>query len=308
MIFVDDIITGVHKDNISKLLEIFNNFNENIKFTIEEEKNNKISFLDVELQHLEDGNIITDIYHKPTWSGRYLNYNSHLPATYKRNTIHILVQKIFKVSHQTYIQKNLNQLRDVLHDNNYPHHIINKEMINAINKIKSNNNQQIIQNKASQKYVSIPYVRGLFENIKHLLKPHNITVVGNALSPLSKTIFSHLKDATPKEQQSNLIYKVKCECNASYIGMTKQYLNTRIKQHISDSKTTNTKKKKSALSEHLNLSKHKINLDDVTVINRESNYRKRSIMEMLYIKKHTNLLNKQTDSDYIQNNYNNILS
>lgn len=199
-------------------------------------------------------------------------------------------------------------MKETLHLNNYPNNIIEKEIRNAINKITTTNNQQATTTNSINNFVAIPYVRGLFENIKNLLKKYEITAVGNAYSPLSKLIFSQLKDPTPKELQSNLIYRVKCECEAAYIGMTKQYLKTRIAQHISDSKNTNnTNKKKSALSEHLNNLKHTITLDDVTIINREDKYRKRSIMEMVYIKKHTDTINKQTDSDYIQNYYNNIL-
>lgn len=163
-------------------------------------------------------------------------------------------------------------------------------------------------NNTTTKFISIPYVRGLFENIKHLLKKYNISTAGNAHNALSKSIFSKIKDSTTKEMQSNLIYKVNCECNSIYIGMTKQYLKSRIQQHISDSKnTTNITKKKSALSDHLISTNHTISFDDVTIVNRELKYRKRNIMEMLYIKKYTNTLNKQTDSEYIQNIYNNII-
>ena len=39
------------------------------------------------------------------------------------------------------------------------------------------------------------------------------------------------KDVLPNVQQSNLIYKFQCCCNATYIRCTSQHLEVRIKQH-----------------------------------------------------------------------------
>ena len=40
------------------------------------------------------------------------------------------------------------------------------------------------------------------------------------------------KDVLPIFQQSNLIYKFQCQCNATYIGRTSQCLVVRIKRHV----------------------------------------------------------------------------
>ena len=61
----------------------------NIKFTVEEEQDNKISFLDILITRA--GNELqTSLFYKNTFSGVYLNFNSHLPNTYKKGLIDTL--------------------------------------------------------------------------------------------------------------------------------------------------------------------------------------------------------------------------
>ncbi len=53
-----------------------NKQNMSIQFTTEEENNNKLSFLDVEIER-ENGHFITSIYRKKTHTDCYLNYKSN---------------------------------------------------------------------------------------------------------------------------------------------------------------------------------------------------------------------------------------
>ena len=70
------IITAIPNNKIDTIKNTFNNFNHKIQFTIEEESEGRISFLDVLIIRAGDG-IKTNWYHKPTWSGKYLNFNSN---------------------------------------------------------------------------------------------------------------------------------------------------------------------------------------------------------------------------------------
>jgi hypothetical protein len=64
--YVDDIFIVYKKDttNIYDVLNIFNNIMPTMKFTTEEEKENKISFLDITIPK-EENNISFEIYRKP---------------------------------------------------------------------------------------------------------------------------------------------------------------------------------------------------------------------------------------------------
>ena len=52
-----------------------------MSFSMETEKENNLSFLDVEIVH-EQGKFTTTIYQKPTVSGVYSNLESFLPMVY----------------------------------------------------------------------------------------------------------------------------------------------------------------------------------------------------------------------------------
>ena len=53
-----------------------------MSFSMETEKENKLSFLDVEVIR-EQGNFTTTVYRKPTFSGVYINFESFLSSVYK---------------------------------------------------------------------------------------------------------------------------------------------------------------------------------------------------------------------------------
>lgn len=151
----------------------------------------------------------------------------------------------------------------------------------------------------------IPYVQGAFERIKEICKPYNIKIVGRGDHNLKKLMFSKIKDKVPKMLQSGVIYKIICSCGHVYIGQTIQYLEQRILNHQYNIRKKNNKH--SALCEHVINTEHVVNWDDVEIIHRESKQRNRDVMEMIYIKKTPNTINKQAECKYLSNIYNQIL-
>ena len=78
------------RDHVKKFLRYMNSCHPNIKFTFEEENNNTISFLDILITR-NYNKLTTSIFRKKTFSGIYLNYNSHLPTDYKKGLINTLL-------------------------------------------------------------------------------------------------------------------------------------------------------------------------------------------------------------------------
>ena len=81
--YVDDIILCIPKNTIEHTVNTFNSYDQNLQFTVELAQNNCLSFLDIKIIINEQHHIITDWYHKPTFSGRYLNYFSQHPQCNK---------------------------------------------------------------------------------------------------------------------------------------------------------------------------------------------------------------------------------
>ena len=68
----------------------------NMKFTVEEEQDNKISFLDI-LITWAGNELQTSLFYKKTFSGVYLHFNSHLPNTYKKDLIDTLSYRTYNI-------------------------------------------------------------------------------------------------------------------------------------------------------------------------------------------------------------------
>lgn len=314
--YVDDIITAIPADKIDTFFEAFNTFDNNIKFTIELEKEKNLAFLDLLVLHNNDGSLLTDWFHKSTWSGRYLNFNSHLPLSYKRNTIKLLTQKIIQLSDPIFHSDNFRSLKQTLLENNYPNSFINST-INSVSYQNSilNSNQSVeitpTLTNVQPKYLSIPYVKLLHEQISHCLQKFDLKVVGTSFNSFGKSLFSPLKDPTTLSNKRNVVYKVNCQCGKSYVGQTQQLLGTRITQHKRDAQKLTLKKvnhdSTSALSAHLYDTKHDLFIDNVTVLETEKNCSTRRFLEMIHIKTNKNGINKQSDCAYLQNTYNHLL-
>lgn len=123
-------------------------------------------------------------------------------------------------------------------------------------------------------------------------------------------LYSRLKDRTLKSEESNLIYKINCkDCDKSYIGQTKQYLNKRIYQHKYDCKITNfNKTEKTALATHHFENNHQFDFDNTKILDKESNFRKRNLSEMIFITLNNNkTVNLRSDTQFLSTLYKGIL-
>lgn len=63
----------IKKDQTELTIKAFNSYDPCLNFTYELEKDNRIDFLDLTLRK-KDNRIITDLYQKPTSSGRQINF------------------------------------------------------------------------------------------------------------------------------------------------------------------------------------------------------------------------------------------
>ena len=102
------------------------------------------------------------------------------------------------------------------------------------------------------------------------------------------SFFNH-KDKLPSPICSNIIYSFKCLlCNKQYIGSTTRQLQCRISEHLGVSvrtglPTANTPN--SAIFEHREVTGHRINSDQFSILKSCSNKWDVRLLEALYIKK-----------------------
>lgn len=127
--YVDDIFC-IFKDtqNIDDFLTRINKWHNNIRFTIERERDNKLAFLNVSIQRDNTKNIYnTTFYRTPTNTNLYLLYESNQCRQYKLSLIRTLVIRIHLIcSTQTLKNNEITLMKETLKDNGYPPHLIKR--------------------------------------------------------------------------------------------------------------------------------------------------------------------------------------
>jgi len=197
--------------------------------------------------------------------------------------------------------KNLRLLRETLERNAYPHTLVESLIETTRKKFISNDKPPT---KEKLPIVVVPYVKGLFEKLKSICKD-DVLLIGRGDNTLKRTVFSKLKTPTPKLDQSYLVYSIPCSCGYTYLGQTLQFLKSRIYQHRYNISIGN--REHSALCDHAITTGHTPLWNEAKIVYRETNQKKRDILEMIAVKKTPNCLNKQTDCIMLPNTYNNII-
>ena len=124
--YVDDVFSIVKRRLVEKLLAHMNTRHPSITFTIEEEENGKLPFLDAHI-HRVDGSLRMSVYRKPTHTGRYLAFTSHHPESAKRSVVQSLFQRVEYITlGDEEKQKEEQRIIEELTANHYPATFIKK--------------------------------------------------------------------------------------------------------------------------------------------------------------------------------------
>ena len=137
-IFLDDCFIFLRLSLIkpNELLDVLNNINPAIQFTMET-SDNQLPFLDV-IINKEGKKVFMDFYSKPTDSKRYVSFKSNHPKHCLKNIPFSLARRLCMIAEKDSLKEiRLKQLETLLLDKHYPERII-KEGINKAFKIPQN--------------------------------------------------------------------------------------------------------------------------------------------------------------------------
>ena len=150
--YVDDIFAVFESESdADAFYSYLNTRHENIKFTFEKEKDNKLPFLDI-LKNNNESDLQTLVFHKKTYTGLLLNYFSFVPNCYKLGLIKTLVDRMYRINNSwTGFDKDLKDLKNILQKNQYPlkmiDHIVKSYLNDKINcrseKVLKTQNQKL---------------------------------------------------------------------------------------------------------------------------------------------------------------------
>ncbi|KAL7307629.1 hypothetical protein TKK_0000317 [Trichogramma kaykai] len=299
--YVDDSIMCLRSEDINLVLTAFNSYNQFLKFTHELSTDNSINFLDTTVT-IDNGSIINNWYRKSSSSGRFLDFNSNHPESLKINMIYNLVDRAILLSHERFHVENLRIVRELLESNSYPKQFFNRFIHLRLEKIHCTNNSLNSlgrdsdgSSRKNRIAVVVPFINQiLFKKLKLLYDKFSLTAIPKINNDFSKYIRLG-KDSTSTLDSTNVVYKLSCTgCSATYIGETKRQLKERIAEH------RRIKKSETVVAKRC----HTYKWQNVTILDREANWYKRVVSEMVNINFHPHNINCKDDVKRLSKTYN----
>ena len=188
---------------------------------MEEEQDNKLPLLDVLVTCTQQG-FSSSVYRKPTFTGKYLNFNSHHPYTVKKEIVRCLQHRAKTISSDTdAYQEEMISLRHNLHRNNYPERITSAP---------KNLDRRVEDNTRKLTTVCMPYVKGLTERIQKICSPYDIRTVFTSGSTLRSYLF-RVKPLREFNMTKNCVYSIPSSCGKIYKSETGRPLKVKLEEH-----------------------------------------------------------------------------
>ncbi|XP_046383788.1 uncharacterized protein LOC124154233 [Ischnura elegans] len=131
--YVDDtfIIWPHGTEGLDRFLNHLNSRHQNIRFTMEKERDGKLPFLDVMVRRKGDGSLRHAIYRKTTHTNRYLNAMSHHHPAQKASVVSSLLHRTFTVSDADSLESEKRLLTTALRKNGYNQKMVLKRAENV---------------------------------------------------------------------------------------------------------------------------------------------------------------------------------
>nr|VZI17047.1 unnamed protein product [Spirometra erinaceieuropaei] len=266
---VDDTFVVIKRNDVQDFKVLLNSIFPDIQFTMEEEDNNQLPFLDVNITRMANGGIRTTVYRKATNTRRILQFRSNHPIGHKRSCVRALFQRV-----QTHCNDNdgrreeMKYLHSLFTANGYPRSFI-RECRRGFNRERSNDEKLKF-------WLAIPYMRNVSEATARILSPFGIGVAHKPESTIRQQIMRP-KDQLPATEQSAVVYSIPCQdCSARYVGETGKRLCTRLHEH---QLAVNREDKLSLVYGHIQQEKHSFAFGEASVIGRASDKMARLVLE-----------------------------
>ena len=225
--YVDDSVLKCKQQKSQVILDHINSIEpEHIKFTKEEEENNKLAMLDVELNvNRKKKKLEFSVHYKKTNTNITIKKKSNHTDSTKRGIIKGYSDRARTLCDTGYLQEELANIEEVFIENGY-----SKEEVEEAMKVKERRTTEDEEDKPKRGMVVIENVPGFTPQFNKIARQHGFTVA-------NKT-GKRVKDLTAKAKtplggkNKNVGYRIPCGCGKhSYQGETKRKWESREKEH-----------------------------------------------------------------------------
>ena len=135
------------------------------------ENNNQINFLETTIIR-SDTSFKFDWFIKPSASGRFIHFASYHPLSHKIASIICLIDKAFHIFDKEFLDININKVRNLFLEINYPLNFINKHIHKRLIYLNNKPMNRSNENKVEHR-ISLHFVDKLSQNLGKILR--NIT-------------------------------------------------------------------------------------------------------------------------------------
>ena len=292
--YLDDIFAIFKcKTHSEKFFEFINLAHNNIEFSIEEENENTLNFLDL-LITKDNHKTSHSVYRKPTFTNLGTSFFSFIPFGYKLSIITTLVTRAYRLSSNFHLfHDELEKLRAYFSVNGYPPSVVESRIRLFLGRLYKARDP-IQPNSEDIEYFKFPYLGEksyIFQKfISKLLKEFYPSVNFKLIfsNDFKISSFLKLKEGLPSDLRSNIIYKYECNaCQAIYVGSTSRQSKIRFYQHLGISHRTGIPLKKpvfSSIRSHSENKSHELNLENFKILTGTYTNTNLRTVESLYIK------------------------
>ena len=303
--YVDDTFLLFNDEkHIPLFLDYLNSKHENIKFTYETEKDQRLSFLDVQVTR-NANKVTTSVFRKPMFTGLGLNYLSFVPRLFKINAIKTLLYRCYSHSSSwTIFHDEIKFLTNFFQKNGYPLNLIQNCTSKFLNKLFVPTTT--VEQECEVKYVKLPFYGHLSfqvrKKLEKVLKQNFPNVAFRFIFTNTFTLksFFPFKDPIPYKLISNIVYQYTCPtCKCRYVGESKRNLSLRIPEHKGVSARTGRPISNPSFSPiriHSSQNKHPFCDDSFKIVSKVQLPSDVKLLESIYIKVNKPELNIQGTS------------
>jgi predicted GIY-YIG superfamily endonuclease len=263
-----------------QFLGYLNAQDENIQYTVEQETEDGLNFLDVNIKNNGLGKYEFAIHRKQAITNVQIKpHSSHDPKVLK-GVFKGFVHRAFTLCSDKHIDEELSFLVNSFKENGYSESILT----GVVDSYRSNQNTVRVERNITDetKIVKLPWIPGVSVKLKKTFRKAGFKAVFKSGNNLSAILTARNKCKLPKNSSPG-IYKVNCSCGKYYIGETKLKVSTRLKQHQKNSFLGNTAH--SGLCQHDSVCEGDIQWEEAETIKVEGRYYERKIREALEIQR-----------------------
>ncbi|BHF83057.1 hypothetical protein SprV_0802619800 [Sparganum proliferum] len=266
--YVDDTFVVIDRDQLLTFKERLNAVFPDTQFTMEEEENNQLAFLDVLVCRKDCGGLKTKVFRKATNTMQVLNFNSNHPISHKRSCVGTLYRNV-----ETHCSEpedkiaELQYLRRVFKANGYPHNFVNR----CIRKRDERPNRT-----DTKVWRALPYVKNVSEAVGRLLAPLGVGVAHRPEATIRRQLMKP-KDPLTRQETFVFVFRIWCSCvQCNYVGETGRQIQTRMAEHAAAVRRNDTSSKVAA---HSTGSGHTFKFDEAEILARCDNRVSRELLE-----------------------------